>query len=72
MPNTNDAQYEHKCNHNVFYELNRTLEEKELTTIYVGMFHLWLKQHRPYVGICPTQLDYCDKCKEYNEDIARA
>ena len=71
-PNTNDAQYEYKCNHSVLYELNRTLEEEGLNTISVGTFHSWLKQHRPYVGICPTQSDYCDKCKEYNEDIARA
>ena len=40
--------------------------------ISIGTFHSWLKQHRPYVGICPSQSDYCDNCKEYNEEIARA
>jgi len=71
-PNVNDAQYQYKCNHSVLYELNRTLEEEGLNTVSVGTFHSWLKQHRPYVGICPAQSDYCDKCKEYNEEIARA
>ena len=40
--------------------------------ISVGTFHSWLKQHRPYVGIYPSQSDYYDKCKEYNEEVARA
>ena len=71
-PSTNDPQYDYKCNHSVLYELNRTLEDEGMGKISVGTFHSWLKQHRPYVGICPTQSDYCDKCKGYNEDIARA
>jgi len=56
----------------VLYEFNRTLEEKGMGKISVGTFHSWLKQHRPYIGICPLQSDYCDKCKEYQEEIARA
>ena len=71
-PNVDDPQYEYKCNHSVLYELNRTLEEEEFGKLSVGTFHSWLKQHRPYVGICPAQSDYCDKCKEYEEEIARA
>ena len=70
-PNRADPQYEYKCNHSVLYEFNRTLEEKGMGKISVGTFHSWLKQHRPYVGICPLQSDYCDKCKEYREEIAR-
>ena len=60
-----------KCKR-VLYEFNRTLEEEGMGKISVGTFHSWLKQHRPYVGICPSQSDYCDNCKEYNEEIARA
>ena len=71
-PNRDDPQYEYKCNHSVLYEFNRTLEEKGMGKISVGTFHSWLKQHRPYIGICPLQSDYCDKCKEYQEEIARA
>lgn len=71
-PNRDDPQYEYKCNHSVLYEFNRTLEEKGVGKISVGTFHSWLKQHRPYIGICPLQSDYCDKCKEYQEEIARA
>jgi hypothetical protein len=71
-PNPDDPQYEYKCKHSVLYEFNRTLEEEGVGKISIGTFHSWLKQHRPYVGICPSQSDYCDKCKEYNEEIARA
>ena len=56
----------------VLYEFNHTLEEEGMGTISVGTFHSWLKQHHPYVGICPLQSDFCDKCKEYQEEIARA
>ena len=45
-----------------------TLEDEGMRKISVGTFHSWLKQHQPYVGICPTQSDYCDKCKGYNEE----
>jgi len=61
-PNVTDAQYVYKCNHSVLYELNCSLEEDGMKGISVGTFHSWLKQYRPYVGICPTQSDYCDKC----------
>jgi len=60
-PNVADAQYVYKCNHSVLYELNRSLEEDEMKGISVGTFHSWLKQYHPYVDICPTQSDYCDK-----------
>jgi hypothetical protein len=51
-PNRDDPQYEYKCNHSVLYEFNRTLEEKSSGKISVGTFHMWHKQHHPYVGIC--------------------
>ena len=71
-PLTQMIQYEYKCKHSVLYELNRTLTEEGMGTISVGTFHSWVKQHRPYIGICPLQSDYCDKCKELNEEIAKA
>jgi len=61
IPNSNNAQYQYKCNHSVLNELNRTLEEEGLKTISVGTFHSWLKQHWLYVGICPAQSDYTMK-----------
>ena len=63
-PDKKNAQYAYKCHHSVLFEFNRSLEEDGLTTISVGTFHSWLKQHRSYIGICPPQSDYCDKCKE--------
>ena len=71
-PNKKDPQYAYKCCHSVLSEFNHTLEDDGLTKISVGTFHSWLKLHCPYVGICPSQSDYCDKCKDYHEDISRA
>ena len=72
LPNPDDPQYEFKFKHSVLCEFNRSLEEEGLGKISIGTFHSWLKQQCPYIGICPAQSDYCDKCKEYNEEIARA
>lgn len=69
-PDKKNAQYAYKCSHSVLFEFNCSLEEDGLTTISVGTFHSWMKQHRRYVGICPAQSHYCDKCKEFNEEIA--
>ena len=69
-PDKKDPQFEYKCKHSVLFEFNRTLTEDGLTPISVGTFHNWLKQHRPYIGICPSMSDYCDKCKEF-EEISR-
>ena len=71
-PDKKDPQFDYKCKHSVLYEFNRTLTEDGLKPISVGTFHNWLKQHRPYVGICPSMSDYCDKCKEFEEDISRS
>ena len=70
-PDKKDPQFEYKCKHSVLFEFNRTLTEDGLTPISVGTFHNWLKQHRPYIGICPSMSDYCDKCKEFEEEISR-
>ena len=70
--NRDDPQYEYKCQHSVLFELNRTLTEEGLSPISVGTFHTWLKQHRPYISVCPQCTDYCDSCKEYQEEIARS
>ena len=71
-PNSDDPQYEFKCKRSVLYEFNCTLEEEGMGKISVGTLHSWLKQHRPYVGFYPSQSDYCDKRKKYNEEVARA
>ena len=63
-PDKKISQYSYKCAHSVLFEFNRSLEEDGLRAISVGTFYSWLKQHRPYIGICPSQSDYCDRCKE--------
>ena len=70
-PDKNDPQFQYKCKRSVLFEFNRTLTENGLGTISVGTFHNWLKKHRPYVGICPSMSDYCDTCKELQEEISR-
>ena len=34
-----------------------------------GSSHSWLKAHRPKVGICPHQEDYCDTCSRKKAEI---
>ena len=69
-PNVDDPQYEYKCNHSVLYELNRTLEEAKFLVVHFTLGSS--NTTHTYIGICPAQSDYCDKCKEYEEEIARA
>lgn len=71
-PDNTDPQFEYKNSHSVLYEFNRTLTEDGLQSISIGTFHNWLKKHRHYVGICPSMSDYCDKCKELEEEINRS
>jgi len=71
IPNKDDAQVEYKCKHSVLFEFNRTLTEEGLKPISSGTFHNWLKKYRPFVGICPSMSDYCDKCKEFEQEISR-
>ena len=70
-PNADDPQYEYKCKRSVLYEFNRTLSSDGLGSISVGTMFNWMKKYRPYVGICPSMSDYCDTCKEKNEEISR-
>lgn len=60
-----DAQYDYK------YEFNRSLLFYGLGSIAVGTMFNWIKKYRPYVGIFPSMSDYCDRCKELNEEISR-
>ena len=71
IPNKDDSQVEYKCKHSVLFEFNRTLTEEGLQPISSGTFHNWLKKYRPFVGICPLMSDYCDKCKEFEQEISR-
>lgn len=70
-PNKDDPQNEYKSKHSVLFEFNRTLAEEGLKPISTGTFHNWLKKYRPFVGICPSMSDYCDKCKEFEQEISR-
>ena len=70
-PNKTDPQFQYKSKHSVLHEFNRTLAEDGLQTISVGTFHNWLKKYRRYIGICPSMSDYCDTCKELEEEICR-
>lgn len=71
-PDKTDPQFEYKNNHSVLHEFNRTLTEDGLQAVSAGTFHNWLNKHRRYVGICPSMSDYCDTCKELEEEISRS
>ena len=70
-PDKKDPQFDYKSRHSVLMEFNRTLTDMDLATVSVGTFHNWLKKYRPFVGICPSMSDYCDQCKEFEEEISR-
>ena len=55
----------------MLFEFNRTLIEEGLKLDSTGTFHNWLKKHPPFVGVCPAMSDYCDKCKEFEQEISR-
>ena len=55
----------------MLYEFNHTLIEEGLKLVSTGTFHNWLKKHPPFVGVCPAMSDYCDKCKEFEQEISR-
>ena len=69
-PNKDDPQYNYKCKRSVLYEFNRTLAMDGLGSISVETTFNWLKKYRPYVGICPPMSDYCDTCKEHEEEMS--
>lgn len=71
IPNKDDSQGEYKSKHSVLFEFNRTLTEEQLKPVSTGTFHNWLKKYRPFVGICPSMSDYCDRCKEFEQEISR-
>ena len=39
-------------------------------SISVGTMFNWMKKYQPYVDVCPPTSDYCDTCKERNDEIS--
>ena len=55
----------------MLFEFNRTLIEEGLKPVSTATYHNWLKKHRPFVDVCPTMSDYCDKGKEFEQEISQ-
>ena len=52
-------------------EFNRVQEEEGRGKCSERSAFRWLKKDRPKHAICPLRTDYCDRCKEFQEEINR-
>ena len=60
-----------KADRSVICEFNRAQAECGKEGCSERSAFRWLKEHRPKHAICPPRTDYCDLCKELNEEINR-
>ena len=72
-PKQSEKNFELKMSHSLLCELNRTQREQGRDTCICSERSVfrWLKEDRPKHAISPHQTDYCDRCKEMNEEISR-
>ncbi len=68
-PKPTVAHYEERLARSVVGEFNRVQQETGGGVCSNGSSHNWLKAHRPKVGICPHQEDYCDTCSRKKTEI---
>ena len=62
---------EKKTSHSLLCEFNRSQMEQSRQGCSECSAFLWLKEDRPKYAVCPHQTDYCDRCKELEEEINR-
>ena len=68
-PKVGVTHYEERLSRSVVGEFNRVQQESGQGVCSNGSTHNWLKAHRPKVGICPHQKDYCDTCSRKKNEI---
>ncbi len=68
-PKSKVSHYQERLARSVVGEFNRVQRESGENSISNGSSHNWLKAHRPKVGICPHQEDYCDTCSRRKAEI---
>ena len=68
-PKVGSSHYEERLSRSVGGEFNRAQRECGRGTCSNGSSHNWMKKHRPKLGICPHQEDYCDTCAKSKEAI---
>ena len=70
-PKKSEKNYLDKVQHSLLCEFNRVQEEEGRQTCSERSAFRWLKEDRPKHAVCPPRTDYCDRCKELNEEINR-
>ena len=70
-PKKSEKNYLDKVQHSLLCEFNRVQEEEGRQTCSECSAFRWLKEDRPRHAVCPPRTDYCDRCKELNEEINR-
>ena len=60
-----------KERHSLLCEFNRSQREQGREECSERSAFRWLKEDRPKHAVCPHQTDYCDRCKELQEEINR-
>lgn len=70
-PKKSEKNYNNKVRQSLICEFNRVQEEEGRGKCSDRSAFRWLKQERPRHAICPPRTDYCDRCKEFQEEINR-
>ena len=71
-PDKNDPHNADKCKRSVVAQLNLSQVLAGRPTVCNQTAQRWRATHRHDTVICPLKTDYCDRCKEYYEQINRA
>ena len=70
-PKKDDPQYSDVAKRSVISVFNATQQCDGKPTVGDSTARGWLQKHRPKVAIHPHYTDYCDKCKQMQEDLSR-
>ena len=70
-PAKSEKNKEEKANHSLLCEFNRSQREQDREGCSERSAFRWLKEDRPKHAVCPHLTDYCDRCKEFQEEINR-
>ena len=70
-PKRGEGERSEKSQRSLICEFNRAQLELGRSVCSDRSAFRWLKEHRPKHAICPHRTDYCDVCKQLNEEINR-
>ena len=70
-PKKGEKGYQEKMKSSVVAQFNLAQSEVGKATISGFTARKWLNEERPKLALCPSMTDYCDTCKEFNENMRR-